>query len=200
MNYNNELRLIITSKCNYQCWFCHKEGINVKIREEEMTSEEIAFLFETYKDLTGNHNITLTGGEPCIRPDICDIIDLLVQKGAIITLTTNGTLLSKLTGREKYINKFNISFHSCNKEIYEKIVCKQDTFEKAKKALFDFRNKNPLAKISINCTVFNNINSDDKNFYDLIFFAEQLNASVKFIEMYPSYSQTHYSLMNKKIA
>lgn len=199
MNYKNELRLIITSKCNYQCWFCHKEGISLKSKKVEMTAEEIAFLFETYKNLTGNPNITITGGEPCIRSDICDIIDLLIQKGATITLTTNGTLLSKLEGREKYIDKFNISFHACNKQIYEEVICKKDTFEKAQKALFDFRAKNHLAKITLNCTVLNNVNSDDKSFFDLISFAEQLNASVKFIEMYPPYSESYYPLNDKNI-
>ena len=40
-----ELRLVYTQKCNYNCSFCHAEGIRNKI-EDKLTSNEIINLYK----------------------------------------------------------------------------------------------------------------------------------------------------------
>ena len=45
---SRELRLIITQDCNYQCYFCHREGIERK-SESILNSSDYEYLFSVCK-------------------------------------------------------------------------------------------------------------------------------------------------------
>ena len=90
---NKSLRISLTEKCNYKCFFCHEEGLNMKSsRKLNKTKEEVYNLIQEglrngYKD------ITFTGGEPLLK--IKDVIWYFRKlrennQNPDITIVTNG--------------------------------------------------------------------------------------------------------------
>jgi 7-carboxy-7-deazaguanine synthase len=53
-----------------------------------MTAEEIA----EYADSTGITDVTLTGGEPLLQPEIGDVIEALIRSGHRVEIETNGSV------------------------------------------------------------------------------------------------------------
>jgi cyclic pyranopterin phosphate synthase len=120
------LRIAITQRCSYHCTYCHREGeVEQANAPTEMTVEEIVRIAKIGAEL-GIKRVKLTGGEPLMRSDICQIVkDIKAIPGLKdISLTTNGLML-KDTAKELHaagLNRINISLVSLNPETYTKIT------------------------------------------------------------------------------
>ena len=95
----NYLRVSVTDRCDLRCIYCMKEKMTFLPKKEVLTLEEIERMCDNFIEL-GIKKIRLTGGEPLVRKDIIKLINKLYLKLGNtnleeITLTTNGTLLSK---------------------------------------------------------------------------------------------------------
>lgn len=178
------LRLILTQECTYNCSMCHKEGIHSK-KENLLTNEDFAYIYEIANKEYGINKVNLTGGDPLLRDDIQDLLIKLKQKNAKITMTTNGYLLDKNIEIGNLLNKRNISVHSLNKEKFEELCGKKDSFEKVINNIKMFRAQYPTLNIGINTTIIKGINSDEKEIEELIEMAGLLKVELKFIELYP---------------
>lgn len=178
------LRLILTQECTYNCSMCHKEGIHSK-KENLLTNEDFAYIYEIANKEYGINKVNLTGGDPLLRDDIQDLLIKLKQKNAKITMTTNGYLLDKNIEIGNLLNKLNISVHSLNKEKFEELCGKKDSFEKVINNIKMFRAQYPTLNIGINTTIIKGINSDEKEIEELIEMAGLLKVKLKFIELYP---------------
>jgi len=178
------LRLILTQECTYNCSMCHKEGIHSK-KENLLTNEDLAYIYEIANKEYGINKVNLTGGDPLLRDDIQDLLIKLKQKNAKITMTTNGYLLDKNIEIGNLLNKLNISVHSLNKEKFEELCGKKDSFEKVINNIKMFRAQYPTLNIGINTTIIKGINSDEKEIEELIEMAGLLKVELKFIELYP---------------
>lgn len=178
------LRLILTQECTYNCSMCHKEGIHSK-KENLLTNEDFAYIYEIANKEYGINKVNLTGGNPLLRDDIQDLLIKLKQKNAKITMTTNGYLLDKNIEIGNLLNKLNISVHSLNKEKFEELCGKKDSFEKVINNIKMFRAQYPTLNIGINTTIIKGINSDEKEIEELIEMAGLLKVELKFIELYP---------------
>lgn len=178
------LRLILTQECTYNCSMCHKEGIHSK-KENLLTNEDFAYIYEIANKEYGINKVNLTGGDPLLRDDIQDLLIKLKQKNAKITMTTNGYLLDKNIEIGNLLNKLNISVHSLNKEKFEELCGKKDSFEKVINNIKMFRDQYPTLNIGINTTIIKGINSDEKEIEELIEMAGLLKVELKFIELYP---------------
>ncbi len=93
------LRLIITLKCNFNCSYCcnELEAVNSRFLKKQLNEID----FDSYD------NVSITGGEPTLFPELFDKI-LQRVKGKKY-LYTNGTFLTK-----EIISKFdgvNIGIH-----------------------------------------------------------------------------------------
>jgi GTP 3',8-cyclase len=89
------LRISVTDRCNLRCQYCMPEPDYVWLpRESLLTFEEIAALVDAFTD-AGVDRVRLTGGEPLLRRDLPDLIELLADRSGIrdLALTTNGVLL-----------------------------------------------------------------------------------------------------------
>lgn len=177
------LRLILTQECTYNCSMCHKEGIHSK-KENLLTNEDFAYIYEIANKEYGINKVNLTGGDPLLRDDIQDLLIKLKQKNAKITMTTNGYLLDKNIEIGNLLNKLNISVHSLNKEKFEELCGKKDSFEKVINNIKMFRAQYPTLNIGINTTIIKGINSDEKEIEELIEMAGLLKVELKFIELY----------------
>src|SRR5512136_2295485 len=90
------LRTSITQRCNFRCDYCHKEGEGCSRGEcEEMTVDEIVRIARIAVSL-GISRIKLTGGEPLMRKDLCEIISGIAGICDLkdLSMTTNGSLLA----------------------------------------------------------------------------------------------------------
>ena len=85
----------LTSACNLSCRMCYvrKSGSDRKAREKEMSAAQWLELARQAKD-NGLLFLLLTGGEVFLRRDFFDIYEPLTRMGFVITLFTNGTLVT----------------------------------------------------------------------------------------------------------
>lgn len=76
--------------CNLRCSYCDTMWANEKgCAYEEMLPEEIY----QYIQSTGVRNVTLTGGEPLLQPDMRKLLSLLVEDEALrVEVETNGAV------------------------------------------------------------------------------------------------------------
>jgi GTP 3',8-cyclase len=94
-----DLRISVTDRCNFRCTYCMPRevfdaGYKFLPHDALLSFEEIARLARIFVGL-GVEKIRLTGGEPLVRRDVPRLIELLAPLGAELTLTTNGSLLSR---------------------------------------------------------------------------------------------------------
>ncbi len=117
-----KMRISVTLRCNHRCIFCHREGIS-KVRLYELSPSEIGFVAEVASEL-GIRDFKVTGGEPLIREDIVEVISYLSRHGDRVSITTNGSLLSKYAYqlKEAGLSYANVSLHSLNNEVFRKIT------------------------------------------------------------------------------
>ncbi|MBR6044302.1 MAG: putative 7-carboxy-7-deazaguanine synthase QueE [Ruminococcus sp.] len=85
-----ELALFIRfTGCNLNCSWCDTKWANEPgAPYTEMSTREIC---ETAKQC-GTVNITLTGGEPLLQPDIAGLIKALAEQGHSVEVETNGSV------------------------------------------------------------------------------------------------------------
>src|SRR5258708_24401225 len=74
-----DLRVSLTDRCNFRCFYCLPHGEPPIAPKEQMLSyEEIEYVCEIFVEL-GIEKIRLTGGEPMMRQDIEVIIGKLAK-------------------------------------------------------------------------------------------------------------------------
>lgn len=100
----------ITNRCNLSCDFCPKTA-----RKQEFMSP--ALFEEILKKLQGHSEFIYfhVMGEPLLHPEIGTFLDLCFEYGFRVNITTNGTLLEKLTDvlvSKPALRQVNISLHS----------------------------------------------------------------------------------------
>lgn len=89
----------LTEHCNLKCLHCYQENYTQK----DLSYNKLLFIFNQFLDFIKHQrknkhipvHITLTGGEPLIRPDFFDFLEHLHQYEKIFSLSilTNGTLI-----------------------------------------------------------------------------------------------------------
>ena len=126
------VRFSITEKCNYQCFFCHEEGLEMERTRRETGEVELYRLFDQLK-VDGYEDFTFTGGEPLLKWR--QIVRLLAYLRTIdylptITIVSNGRALTA-----EFVNqirdypggmRFNVSMHSLDPEQHHRIVHRLD--------------------------------------------------------------------------
>ena len=125
----------LTARCNLRCKMCYVrlDGDQICSIGKELTAQEwISLAEEALK--AGMLNLLLTGGEPLLRPDFPEIYSALSQMGFVITLFTNGTLISPelLKLLKKYPpTATSVTLYGANPHTYEKICGSADAFANA---------------------------------------------------------------------
>lgn len=130
----------LTPLCNFSCVMCyvHLTKEQMKSRGEMLTAEQWIDIAKQAKDM-GTLYVTLTGGEPFVRPDFWDIYSELNKMGFLISVLSNGSLID-----ESVMEKFNeygkpylmkLSLYGASNETYSKVCGCPDGFERVEKAV-----------------------------------------------------------------
>ena len=111
-----------TLKCNLRCSHCYINAKNDPDKSE-LNQYEGKMLIDQISDL-GKSILVLSGGEPLLRNDIFELARYGVQKGLIVTMGTNGTLLDDEAAKKLYevgIRKVAISIDSSTSDVHDEL-------------------------------------------------------------------------------
>ncbi|GAA4295543.1 GTP 3',8-cyclase MoaA [Nibribacter koreensis] len=178
------LRLSVTDRCNFRCYYCMpEEGMNFAARQELLSFEELYQLSALFCSL-GVNKIRITGGEPFVRAGIMPFLRKLSQLPGLeeITVTSNGSLNAKQikTLQEIGIRKINISLDSLDRDRFFKIT-RRDSFEAVYASIFQLLESG--FEVKLNCVV-----AENKNVQDILPFVEltkHYSLAVRFLEEMP---------------
>ncbi|MFQ6082426.1 MAG: radical SAM protein [Candidatus Aminicenantia bacterium] len=128
-----------TYRCNLNCVHCYCNlPINDKIAaRQELSYKEICDVIDQVVE-EGCLWLLFTGGEPLIRKDFIDIYTYAKKKGLIITLFTNGTLITPEIA--DYLKKWppfsvEITLYGISKETYESVTRTPKSFNRCMKGI-----------------------------------------------------------------
>ncbi|MGB9730207.1 MAG: radical SAM protein, partial [Thermoprotei archaeon] len=192
-----ELRVSLTSNCNYSCIFCHNEGIDKQYQisiskvNDEIGVNQLVNVINTFVQ-DGYSDVTITGGEPLLKKKyiyaIIDSLKTLNTELPEITIVTNGALIN-----EEFANiikqypriKMNVSLHSFNNETYQLITRQKhngSTIEDIIKNIKLLISRG--IKTKINYVLLKGLNEDSTQILNAIESSRELGvASIKFIEL-----------------
>ena len=180
------IRLSITDVCNFKCGYCLPNGYqkdkndNIKF----LSSEEIEKLAKGLSEL-GVSKIRLTGGEPTVRKDFFDIVNILKKKSGIkkTVITTNGYRLDQIAEKlvDSEIDGINISIDSLNRETFKNITG-HDRLPEILKGIKKLQKLN-FKNIKINAVLLNGINSTEKDFNEWSNFIKSNEITFRYIEL-----------------
>jgi hypothetical protein len=115
----------VTQRCNLSCSFCFADANGNG--EPDLTIDTIRSMYASVMATSGNCNIQLSGGEPTLRDDLPQIIELGHQLGfSFIQINTNGIRLGEDEAFVKQLkaaglNSVFLQFDGTNDEIYKKL-------------------------------------------------------------------------------
>jgi radical SAM protein with 4Fe4S-binding SPASM domain len=130
--------LELTFRCNLRCVHCYIGDARAGNPEkEELSCGEIRDLLDQIVD-EGCLWLLLTGGEPLLRPDFLEIYTYAKQKGLLISLFTNGTLVTPQIA--DYLQDWRpflveISLYGRTRETYESITGVTGSYERCMRGI-----------------------------------------------------------------
>ena len=181
-----DLRVSLTDRCNFRCFYCLPHGEPPIAPKEQMLSyEEIEYICEIFVSL-GIEKLRLTGGEPMLRRDIETIIRKLSKfRPALqdLALTTNGYFLPERAQglKEAGLDRVTISLDSLKKDTFKRMTG-VDVLEKVLAGIAAAK-KAGLEPIKINAVIVRGHNEDEVA--DFAAFAREHDVKMRFIEFMP---------------
>ncbi len=178
------VRLSLTDKCNFRCFYCIPEGFNdFEAPEHWLNFTEIEQIIRVFANL-GVSRVRLTGGEPLVRKNIAQLATRLSQLNGLtdLSLSTNASLLNKQAKALSTagINRINVSLDSLNPKRFKDITGAE--LQPVLEGLMAAKDAN-LGPIKINMVAMKGINDDE--FLDMIAFCQQHQFTLRLIETMP---------------
>ncbi len=168
-----------------------------------MSVEEIVRIAKTAVSL-GISRIKLTGGEPLMRKDLCEIVKGIAAVPGLkdLSLTTNGMLLGAMA-KELHacgLKRVNISLPTLNSETYHKLTGGklEDALEGVKAAI-----EAGFCPVKLNMVVLKGVNVADVS--DMMEFAGEKDVILQLIELDPinvssEYYHAHHRFLDEQEA
>lgn len=181
-----DLRISLTDRCNFRCFYCLPHGEpSWAFKEKLLTFEELEYVCEIFVSL-GIEKIRLTGGEPLIRRDVPVLVEKLARlkpKLKDIALTTNGYDFVRHSEalRSAGLDRVTFSLDSLRPERFREITGVEglnrvfESIEAAKRLGFH--------PVKVNAVIVRGRNDDE--LVDFARFARENDVSFRFIEFMP---------------
>ena len=187
------LRISVTDRCNLRCLYCMPEESYAWLpREDILTFEETALLADLFAE-HGATRVRLTGGEPLLRRDIETLVASLASRPWLedLALTTNGVLLADHAAslRTAGLQRVTVSLDTLQPERFFAMTRRNDLssvlrgLDAAAAAGFPLK---------IDTVLLRGRNDDEVE--DLVAFARERGAEIRFIEYMDVGGATGWSL------
>jgi GTP 3',8-cyclase len=181
-----DLRVSLTDRCNFRCFYCLPHGEPPIAPKEKMLSyEEIEYVCEIFVSL-GIEKIRLTGGEPMMRRDIETIIrklSALKPRLHDLALTTNGYFLPDraVALKDAGLDRITISLDSLKADVFKEMTG-VDVLDRVLTGI-EAAKKAGLEPIKINAVIVRGHNEDEVA--EFAEFARTHDVKMRFIEFMP---------------
>ncbi|MDX8397695.1 MAG: GTP 3',8-cyclase MoaA [Mariprofundaceae bacterium] len=179
------LRVSVTDRCNMRCDYCRPsaDAYKAEAHGQLLSYEEIERIVSVAAGL-GINKVRITGGEPLVRRDLPDLLAKLAAIPGIddLAMSTNATLLGKYAKRlaDVGLQRLNISMDSLKPLRFRKLTGGE--LEPVLAGITAAKEAG-LTPIKINTVLMRGINDDEVA--DLIDFASEHDATIRFIELMP---------------
>jgi len=158
------LRVSVTDRCDLRCFYCMSEDMTFLPKADLLTLEELDRLCSAFI-ARGVTKLRLTGGEPLVRRNVMGLVRSLsrhLKSGALkeLTLTTNGSLLSKYADElaDCGVKRINVSLDTLDAGKFKSITRWGDIAKVM--AGIDAAQAAGLA-VKINAVALKNLNEDE---------------------------------------
>ncbi len=181
-----DLRISLTDRCNFRCFYCLPNGEPPLARKETiLTFEEIAYISDIFVAL-GIEKIRLTGGEPLLRKDVPKLVKQLAglkPNLQDLALTTNGFDFPRKAESLKAagLDRVTLSLDSLKADKFKEITG-VDALDKVLTAI-EAAKTFGFEPVKINAVIVRGCNDDE--IVDFARFARETDVSVRFIEFMP---------------
>jgi GTP 3',8-cyclase len=182
-----DLRVSLTDRCNFRCFYCLPHGEPPIAPKEQMLSyEEIDYVCEIFVSL-GIEKLRLTGGEPMLRRDIETIIRKLFRLKSSglqdLALTTNGYYLPERAHslKDAGLDRVTISLDSLKRDVFKRMTG-VDVLDKVLSGIAAAKAAG-LEPIKINAVIVRGHNEDEVA--DFAAFAREHDVKMRYIEFMP---------------
>jgi radical SAM protein with 4Fe4S-binding SPASM domain len=129
----------LTERCNLGCVHCYinQPAGDAVIRAGELTTDQWKLVLDQIAE-AGCLFLLISGGEPLLRPDFSEIFIYARKKGMLVTLFTNGTMLTPelVDMLAKWgLHAMEISLYGATPETYEKVTGQPGSFERCMRGI-----------------------------------------------------------------
>jgi pyruvate-formate lyase-activating enzyme len=163
---SNEIRVEVTTKCNYDCIICPREELTRK--KESMSFKMFKMLFDKINEETAQYDtLTFPGmGEPLLDKSLNKKIDYAKNRGFNVLMLTNGSLLTVDRFKELDalgLDSIRVSLYSNSPEVYRKIhgIQGDSMFAQVKKNLTAICRRKRKTRILLTYNLVENVNDSD---------------------------------------
>ncbi len=180
------LRLSVTDRCNLKCLYCRPSKWVRQLKQEELLSfEEITTIVGVAAEW-GVRKVRITGGEPLVRNNIVELVQMLSGIKGIgdLPMTTNGVRLAEFARplKKAGVSRVNVSLDSLERKKFARIT----GYDNLLPVLRGIRaaREAKLEPIKINVVMLKGINDDE--ILDFVNFAREKSLIMRFIEYMPT--------------
>ncbi len=179
------LRISITDACNLRCRYCMPEGASGCALESAdqnppLSVEEILRIVHAASSLGITH-YRITGGEPLVRKECVELVQKIkaVPGTTSVGITTNGVRLASCAKDLKAAgcDSVNVSLDTVDAKEFAALTGR-DALEQVKQGIRAAKEAGLSVKL-------NAVHRKELHARELVEFAEQMKAPVRFIEMMP---------------
>ena len=121
------VRVSLTDRCNFDCVYCHNEGLGdtrgpMEAQDDEMSADDIVRFLDVAAEFDVD-SVKFTGGEPMLRDDLEEIIRR-TPDSMEVSMTTNGTYLPGRAGGlvDAGLERVNVSQDALDPEAFAEIT------------------------------------------------------------------------------
>jgi cyclic pyranopterin phosphate synthase len=151
------VRVSLTDRCNFDCVYCHNEGLGdtrgpMEPQDSELSTDRVVSFLEVAREFDID-SVKFTGGEPMLRQDLEEIVRRAPDEMEV-SMTTNGTFLP---GRatdlvDAGLDRVNVSQDAMDPEAFAELT-KSGAYDKVMEGVEAALDAG-LAPVKLNMVVF----------------------------------------------
>lgn len=175
------LRLSVTDRCNLRCSYCMPEAHYRWLEKPHLLTFEEQTRVVRLLCCLGLQRVRITGGEPLLRQELPKLVGMLSGAGiSDLALTSNGLLLARVAAdlQKAGLRRVTVSLDTLQPEVFRKLA-QRDELAAVLQSLETVSHLN-FQEFKLDTVLVRGTN--DGEVADLVRFAGQLGAEIRFIE------------------